>query len=103
MTRNLKSSGKGKLSDLKVAGTPSLPNASSKDPSPQPKDKDQQLPHERDQTATVETVAGPDPRMLQAHKDLKRGLVDTGRRSAYGLSDGSPTPKADSPSPKHPK
>lgn len=103
MARNPKPPGKLKVADFKVTGKPSLPNASGRDPSSPPEDVDQQLPHERDETATAESVSGPDPKMLQAHKDMKRGLVDTGRRSAYGLSDGSPTPKADSPSPKDPK
>ena len=102
MSRNPKSPGKRKIANFKVTGTPSLPNSAGKAPSPHP-DEDMQLPHERDETATAETVSGPDRQMVQAQKDLQRGLVDTDRRSAYGLSDGSPTPQADSPSPKQPK
>ncbi len=103
MTQNPQSPGKRKIAGFKVAGTTSLPGAVGKDTSTQTRDEGQQLPHERDETATAETVSGPDPQIIQAQKDLKRGLVDTDRRSAYGLSDGSPTPKADSPSPKQPK
>ena len=43
---------------------------------------------------------GTDPEMVMAKADPERDLVDTGRRSAYGLSDGSPTPRADSPGPR---
>lgn len=38
---------------------------------------DPQQPHERDESA--DTAAEPQPRIEQAHEDLKRGLQDTDR------------------------
>ena len=41
-------------------------------------DAEPQLPHERDES--TEKDATPRPRIEQAHRDLKRGLVDTDRK-----------------------
>ncbi len=39
------------------------------------------LPHERDQSTPM-TDSPPDPQVQQAHRDLSRGLQDTGRSPA---------------------
>ena len=49
------------------------------------------LPHERDQSVNM-TDGNPAPEMEQAHKDLKRGLVDTDARGADGKPLGSKKP-----------
>ena len=51
------------------------------------------LPHERDQSVAA-TTPKPTPEMQQAHRDLKKGLVDTDSRGADGqpLGDDIPTP-----------
>ena len=41
------------------------------------------LPHERDASIDM-TAPQPDPVMQQAHRDLKKGLVDTDARAADG-------------------
>jgi nitrogen fixation protein FixH len=41
------------------------------------------LPHENDQDTDM-TDDVPDPQILQAYKDLKRGLVDTDMRATPG-------------------
>lgn len=47
-----------------------------------------QLPHERDQSLHA-TDGKVHPEVMQAHKDLKRGLVDTDARAADGRPIGS--------------
>lgn len=47
-----------------------------------------QLPHERDQSLHA-TDGKVHPEVMQAHKDLKAGLVDTDARAADGLPVGS--------------
>jgi hypothetical protein len=42
------------------------------------------LPHERDQSMHT-TAPVPDPKMLQAKRDLDAGLVDTDMRATPGL------------------
>jgi hypothetical protein len=42
------------------------------------------LPHERDQSSDV-TAPAPDPRMVQAKRDIDAGLVDTDMRATPGL------------------
>lgn len=42
------------------------------------------LPHERDESTHM-AAATPDPVMLQAHRDLEAGLVDTDMRATPGL------------------
>lgn len=50
------------------------------------------LPHERDESVTM-TNQTPHPEMQQAHKDVKKGLVNTDARAADGrpLGDDIPT------------
>lgn len=42
------------------------------------------LPHERDETVN-DTAEEPDPKMVQAKRDLDAGLVDTDMRATAGL------------------
>ena len=42
------------------------------------------LPHERDESADT-TSAVPDPRIVQAKRDIDAGLVDTDMRATPGL------------------
>ncbi|MBT9549722.1 MAG: hypothetical protein IV088_02650 [Hydrogenophaga sp.] len=42
------------------------------------------LPHERDETVN-DTAEAPDPKMVQAKRDLDAGLVDTDMRATPGL------------------
>ncbi|MGS5087886.1 hypothetical protein ACVC7V_15495 [Hydrogenophaga sp. A37] len=42
------------------------------------------LPHERDETVN-DTAEEPDPKMVQAKRDLDAGLVDTDMRATPGL------------------
>lgn len=59
-----------------------------------------QLPHEHDQSAAGEVPREhePAPKLLQAKQDIESGVIDTDRRSAYGLSEGLPQPAtADKP------
>ncbi len=42
------------------------------------------LPHELDES-TPSVAAEPDPVMLQAHRDIEAGLVDTDMRATAGL------------------
>jgi hypothetical protein len=42
------------------------------------------LPHERDES-TRSVAAKPDPVMVQAHRDIEAGLVDTDMRATPGL------------------
>jgi len=42
------------------------------------------LPHERDQSEG-EVAASPDPKMIQAQRDIDAGLVDTDMRATPGL------------------
>lgn len=42
------------------------------------------LPHERDES-TPQVAAKPDPVMVQAHRDLEAGLVDTDMRATPGI------------------
>lgn len=42
------------------------------------------LPHERDES-THNVAATPDPVMVQAHRDLEAGMVDTDMRATPGL------------------
>lgn len=42
------------------------------------------LPHERDES-TGQVAAQPDPVIVQAHKDIEAGLVDTDLRATPGL------------------
>jgi hypothetical protein len=67
--------------DTTHAQQPSDPGAASK------------LPHERDQSINM-TDQTPSAAMQQAHRDLKKGLVDTDARGADGqpLGDDAPTP-----------
>ena len=51
------------------------------------------LPHERDQSVNM-TYHQPDPQMQQAHRDLKKGLVDTDARGADGKPLGDDVPTA---------
>ena len=44
-----------------------------------------ELPHEREQS-THATNPTPDPAMVQAHKDVEAGQVDTDMRATPGLS-----------------
>ncbi|WP_455555116.1 hypothetical protein [Comamonas sp.] len=50
------------------------------------------LPHERDESVTM-TNQTPHPEIQQAHRDLKKGLVNTDARAADGrpLGDDVPT------------
>jgi len=48
------------------------------------KDIDLPLPHERDES-THSVAAKPDPVMVQAHRDIEAGLVDTDMRATPGL------------------
>lgn len=50
------------------------------------------LPHERDESITM-TNQTPHPEMQQAHRDLKKGLINTDARAADGrpLGDDIPT------------
>jgi hypothetical protein len=43
------------------------------------------LPHERDESAEVTVAVAPDPRMVQAKRDIDAGLVDTDMRATPGL------------------
>lgn len=43
------------------------------------------LPHERDESARAVTAAKPDPVMVQAHRDIEAGLVDTDMRATAGM------------------
>ncbi len=45
------------------------------------------LPHERDETSGPDATANatPDPLMVQAHRDLEAGQVDTDLRNPAGL------------------
>lgn len=67
--------------DTTTAQNPGDPSAAAK------------LPHERDQSVNM-TDQAPSPEMQQAHRDLKKGLVDTDARGADGqpLGDDVPTP-----------
>lgn len=49
------------------------------------------LPHERDEAATEQQTARPQPIIEQAYQDTEKGIVDTDRRSATGLSDDVPS------------
>lgn len=49
------------------------------------------LPHEHDERTSGEVSDTPDPKLVQAQRDVESGIVDTDRRSAYGLSDGPPS------------
>lgn len=51
------------------------------------------LPHERDQSINM-TDQTPSPDMQQAHRDLKKGLVDTDARGADGKPLGDDVPTA---------
>lgn len=42
------------------------------------------LPHERDQSIEA-TATAPDPKMVQAQRDIEAGLVDTDMRATPGL------------------
>ena len=42
------------------------------------------LPHERDES-TASVAATPDPVMVQAHRDIEAGMVDTDMRATPGL------------------
>lgn len=42
------------------------------------------LPHERDQSIEA-TARAPDPKMVQAQRDIDAGLVDTDMRATPGL------------------
>ncbi len=42
------------------------------------------LPHERDES-THNVAAEPDPVMVQAHRDIEAGLVDTDMRATPGM------------------
>jgi hypothetical protein len=42
------------------------------------------LPHERDQSIDA-TATAPDPKMVQAKRDLDNGMVDTDMRATPGL------------------
>lgn len=44
------------------------------------------LPHEKDETADGQ-AGGPHKVMKQAKHDIDRGVVDTDRRSSYGMGD----------------
>lgn len=75
--------------------TPNAPQADINTQSKQtPADtgNEAKLPHERDQSVNM-TDHQPDPQMQQAHRDLKKGLVDTDARGADGkpLGDDVPT------------
>lgn len=59
---------------------------------PEEGDAPLQLPHERDQDKGM-TNPVPDLAMLQAYKDLKRGLVDTDMRATPGA--GGQLPRQD--------
>ncbi|WP_284337922.1 hypothetical protein [Comamonas sp. NoAH] len=61
--------------------TPGDPGASGK------------LPHERDQSVNM-TDQTPSPDMQQAHRDLKKGLVDTDARGTDGKPLGDDVPTA---------
>lgn len=63
-----------------VSRTPRAPGSEPVDP----EDEHLQLPHERDEDADI-TDGEVDPVILQASKDLERGLVDTDMRATPGL------------------
>lgn len=63
-----------------VSRTPRAPGSKPVDP----EDDHLQLPHERDEDADI-TDGEVDPVILQASKDLERGLVDTDMRVTPGL------------------
>lgn len=79
-----------KPTDLPVARPPSPANLVSRTPrtpgsTPQEPDEEHlQLPHERDEDSDI-TDGEVDPVILQASKDLERGLVDTDMRVTPGL------------------
>ncbi len=50
---------------------------------PEEGDAPLKLPHERDEDTDM-TDDQPDPKILQAYKDLKQGLVDTDMRATPG-------------------
>lgn len=79
-----------KPSPLPVARPPSPANLVSRTPRApgskpvEPEDEHLQLPHERDEDSDI-TDGEVDPVILQASKDLERGLVDTDMRVTPGL------------------
>lgn len=79
-----------KASPLPVARPPSPANLVSRTPRApgstpvEPEDEHLQLPHERDEDSDI-TDGEVDPLILQASKDLERGLVDTDMRATPGL------------------
>lgn len=79
-----------KPSPLPVARPPSPANLVSRTPRApgsmpaKPEDEHLQLPHERDEDSDM-TDGEVDPVILQASKDLERGLVDTDMRATPGL------------------
>lgn len=58
-----------------------IPQQGAKPPRLNP---DLPLPHERDQSIDA-TADAPDPKMVQAKRDLDAGLVDTDMRATPGL------------------
>lgn len=53
---------------------------------PTPEDDEElKMPHERDQSVDDSTKDEPDPRMVQAKKDLDAGQMDTDMRNVPGL------------------
>lgn len=64
-----------------VSRTPRGPGAL---PPQEEQEEHLELPHEREQS-THATSRTPDPAMVQAHKDLKEGQVDTDMRATPGL------------------
>jgi len=79
-----------KRTNLPVAQPPSPANLVSRTPRAAgsepdaPAEEHLQMPHERDEDADI-TDGKVDPVILQASKDLDRGLVDTDMRATPGL------------------
>ena len=76
--------------------TPNAPQASintQTQQSPADSSNAAKLPHERDQSVNM-TDHEPAPEMQQAHRDLKKGLVDTDARGADGKPLGDDVPTA---------
>lgn len=84
---------------MPIRTTPPAPNApqahinTQAPQTPSDTSKQAKLPHERDQSVNM-TDQAPSVEMEQAHRDLKKGLVDTDARGADGkpLGDDVPTP-----------
>lgn len=64
---------------VEVAQSPTAPGSP-----PPPQSKPLPLPHEMDQSATS-VARTPDPKMIQAKRDLDAGMVDTDMRATPGL------------------